>query len=154
MHADPMRRDVIAQGAGSAHADACPSTADAAVRWGHTPRNQRHWREGGPPALRAFFDYIRRCDDPWHVLGQVTAWCKWRSIERLTDAVLIERYRELVAEDKRQEAEDTICDLNPLATWEQVERSHRVDAAYDLELAACAAECRRRGLSRGTVLHG
>lgn len=154
MPTDPVRRDLIAAGAGAAHGDACPNTTAYAKRAKMTPRNARYHAEGGPPALRAMWDYLATVDDPMQVAAQVMAWAKWRAVERLPNAALIERWRELLEADKRQEAEDTCCDMSPFTTWAQVERSHRIDAAYDLELAACAAELSRRRISRGEVLHG
>lgn len=154
MRGDPVRRAVIARTTGPAHADSCPDTAVAAERWGHTARNQRYWAEGGPPAVRQFFEYMRNLDEPYQMASEVMAYAKWLTVEKLPTWALIERFRELVALDKTQEAEDTVLDLNPLATWEEVHRSHRVDGAIDLEIAGVVSELMRRGVPRLEALHG
>lgn len=153
MRTTPMRRDSEAANAGAVHADACPDTTKAARRWGHTARNQRFWREIGPPAFRAFYDYLRKVDDPWQVAADVVAYAKRRTLERLTDADLLARYRELVVADKEHEARDTICDMSPAAGWLEVARSHRIDAAINSELSAVAALLQERRVKREAAFH-
>lgn len=151
---DPMTRDMLARSAGEAHSDAVASTGTTAKRWGVTTRAARYWAKGGPPAVREFFNYLLRTDEPWQVVAEAERLVKRRAVQKLATSALVSRYCELMALDKRQEAEETVASLDWHTGWREIARAHRIDAAYDLELAAICSELEKRRVTRLEVMHG
>lgn len=147
------RMDAQKAVAGMAHADSVVGS-ETARRWGRTPRSGRYWAKGGHPAVRSFFEYLDRLDDPHQMAAEIMAYAKQCTLRRLSNEKLIERVRDLLILDKEVEYRDTAGDLSPATTWEEMHRLKRTDAAVNAELAGAVAECMARGINRREVLHG
>ncbi len=155
-HLTPRRRDVLAQSAAQAHADAEHRTTDqeAADRFGTSRRSHARWRGEGPPELRQMTAYLLVCSDPFRVEAHLRATVKMRALSKLSDRDLIERYHELLQHEPTVEAHDRIMDVSRGRSWLERAAASERDSAIDAEKAACEREFASRGITEREVLGG
>lgn len=153
---DPMIRDVIDALAAAAHGDTEPDDS-AAVARGAAPsrRTANRWRQAGrgSPA-EAFGSFLLDCRDPFRMLAHVKALAKRAALAKLTNAELIERYRDLRIAEKQREAADTILDMDAAAGWLDRAAASERDAALDEECAAIERVFAERRITPAEVFGG
>lgn len=158
---DLRRRDVLTLSVAHAHNDAERGHTDADVARRHsTPgrplkvRTVNDWHRIGPPEVRAFASYLLACSDPYRLEAMVRSVVKQRAVERLSNAELIERYRELLAVEPRAEADDRVDDVGRGVCWLKRAAASERDSAIDAEKAACEREFAARGITEREVFEG
>jgi hypothetical protein len=159
--ADPRGRDVLTAVVGMAHADAerGRTAADVARRYTRSGRKTSRraaseWTRVGTPEHREFTAYLLVVSEPYRIEASVRATIKQRAISKLSDAELIDRYRDLLALEPRVEADDRVMGVTRGASWLDRAAASERDAAIDAEKAACEREFAARGITEGQVYGG
>lgn len=155
---DLRRRDTLTLSVAHAHNDSERGQTDrdlaqrysAAIRPVKV-RTVNDWHRIGPPEARAFAAYLLVCSDPFRVEAWVRATAKQRVLANLSDAELIERYRELLAIEPRVEADDRVKDVSRGICWIKRAAASERDAAIDAEKAAAEREFAARGITEAQV---
>lgn len=152
---DPMRRDVVRATAGVMHREAHRSLTheEAGARHERSPRTHRYWLVQGPPSAPTWVKYLERCPDPYHVAMWGVAQAKRLTVEKLSDADLRERIRDLIAVEKSLEAEDSVGDVRAVGWLEDATTIQR-ELAINAEKFACWMEAAARRFDMREVLHG
>lgn len=130
-------RDVLKAAAARAHADAEPDDRKAVARHGKSRRTWARARAEGPVEVRAAQAYLWESPHPWRIAAELTATAKHRTVERLSRAELIERYRDLLEADAIGEGEDNALRVRRSVDWMDRAAASERDAAIDMEKAAC-----------------
>lgn len=158
---DMRRRDVLTLSVAHAHNDAERGRSDSDLARRYTAavrpvkvRTVNDWHRIGPPEARAFAAYLLVVSDPYRIEAAVRATVKQRALSKLSDAELIDRYRELLAIEPRVEADDRVKDVSRGLCWLQRAAASERDAAIDAEKAACEREFAARGLTERDVFDG
>jgi hypothetical protein len=117
----PTQRDVLTASAAHAHRDSEPSDKGAARRHGVSQRTANRWHSDGrgSPAER-FGLFLLSSSDPWRMIAHTKAVAARATIETLTRAEVIVRFRQLHADILRAYATTLELDSREAS---QIERS-------------------------------
>jgi len=129
-------RDVLDGLAARAHEDAEPVAKQAARKLSVSGRTARRWANSGPPAVKEFFRYLRAVSDTWRIAAEAQAEAKRATVEGLTRAELIVRYRALLVTECEREGDDRRLDVTRDTPWLDRATASVRDAAIDAEKSA------------------
>ena len=146
------RKDVAAKTSGLAHRDTYPRDRVCAERLKVHRSTPNRWA-GGDSANPMNHDsqYMLLAERPWEYVAHMTSFAKWKTIVKLSDDELIERYWDLLEAEKHIEGADNLMSAQPGHTWLDRAQQKKRDAAIELELAAVMLEFEVRGMSEETV---
>ena len=150
------RADIAAKSSGLAHRDTYPRDRQCAERLGVHRSTPNRWGFGDPsgPMNQDASRYMLLAEKPWEYVAHMTSFAKWKTIVKLSDEGLIERYWELLEAEKHIEGADNLMGSQPGHTWLDRAQQKKRDAAVELELSAVMLEFEVRGMTEETVREG
>ena len=103
---------------------------------------------------QAASQYMLLAEKPWEYVAHMTSFAKWKTIVKLSDVELIERYWDLIDAEKHIEGADNLMDAQGRHPWLERAAQKRRDSAVNSELAAVMHEFDVRGMTEERVREG